>query len=188
MELKTELHESLRVTRGVVVAKCEGLSDYDVRRPVTASGTSLLGLVKHLTGCEQVYLATSFGRPTPFALPWVEDGSIWDNADMWAREDEPRAWLLDLYAQACAHSDQTIDALDLDAPGSVPHWSEERRATTLGALLVRMVDETAHHAGHADICREIIDGQGPPDRDEVGDAAHWSAYVARIQAAADSFR
>ena len=49
----------------------------------------------------------------------------------------------------------------------MPHWAEERRATTLGALLVRMVDETAHHAGHADICREIIDGQGAPDRDEA---------------------
>jgi hypothetical protein len=62
------------------------------------------------------------------------------------------------------------------------------RPTTLGALLVRMVDETAHHAGHADICREIIDGQGQPDRDQVGDDAFWSSYVARIQAAADSFQ
>jgi uncharacterized damage-inducible protein DinB len=188
MDLKAELHAYLQVTRGVLVAKCEGLSDYDVRRPVTASGTSLLGLVKHLTGIEQVYLATSFGRPTPFSLPWVDDGSIWDGADMWATEDEPREWLLDLYAQACAHSDETVAALDLDAPGSVPHWKEEDRATTLGALLVRMVDETAHHAGHADICREIIDGQGPPDRDQVGDDRFWSSYVARIQAAADHFR
>ncbi len=187
-DLKTELHSYLQVTRGVVVAKCDGLSDYDVRRPVTASGTSLLGLVKHLIGIEQVYLGTSFGRPTPFTLPWVEDGSIWDGADMWATEDEPRQWLLDLYAQACAHSDETIAALDLDSPGSVPHWDETRRATTLGALLVRMVDETAHHAGHADICREVIDGQGQPNRDEVGDPAYWSTYVARIQAAADSFR
>jgi uncharacterized damage-inducible protein DinB len=187
MDLKAELHAALRVSRGVLVAKCEGLSDHDVRRPVTASGTSLLGLVKHLIGIEQVYLGTSFGRPTPFTLPWVEDGSIWDGADMWATEDESREELLDLYAQACRHGDETIEALDLDAPGSVPHWSEERRATTLGALLVRMVDETAHHAGHADICREVIDGLGQPDRDEVGDDAFWSSYVARIQAAADTF-
>ena len=188
VDLKTELHSSLQATRAVLVAKCEGLSDYDVRRPMTASGTNLLGLVKHLTGIEQVYLATAFGRPTPYTLPWVEDGSIWDGADMWATADESRAWLLDLYEQACRHSDETIAALDLDAPGSVPHWSEERRATTLGALLVRMVDETAHHAGHADICRELIDGQGPPDRDEVGDDAFWATYVARVQAAADTFR
>ena len=188
MDLQEELHEKLRVTRGVLIAKCEGLSEYDVRRPVTASGTSLLGLVKHLIGIEQVYLGTSFGRPTPFTLPWVEDGSIWDGADMWATEDDSREWLLDLYAQACAHGDETIAALDLDSPGSVPHWDEERRATTLGVLLIRMVDETAHHAGHADICREIVDGQGQPDRDDVGDDAFWSTYVARIQAAAETFR
>jgi uncharacterized damage-inducible protein DinB len=188
VDLKVVLHGYLQDTRDVIVAKCEGLPEYDVRRPVTASGTSLLGLVKHLIGIEQVYLGTSFGRPTPFTLPWVEDGSIWDGADMWATADESREELLDLYARACRHGDQTIAALELDAPGSVPHWPEERRSTTLGALLVRMVDETAHHAGHADICRELIDGQGPPDRDEVGDDAFWASYVGRIQAAADAFR
>ena len=188
MDLKAELHSSLQATRGVLVAKCEGLSEYDVRRPVTASGTSLLGLVKHLVGLEQVYLGTAFGRPTPFTLPWVEDDSIWEGADMWATENESREELLSLYAAACRHSDETIAVLDLEAPGAVPHWAQERRATTLGGLLVRMVAETAQHAGHADICREIIDGQGQPDRDEVGDDASWSSYVARIQAAADSFR
>jgi hypothetical protein len=188
VDLKAELHGKLQVTRGVMVTKCAGLSEYDVRRPVTASGTSLLGLVKHLIGIEQVYLGTAFGRSTSFTLPWVEDGSIWDGADMWATEDESREELIDLYAQACQHSDETIAALDLDSPGSVPHWPEERRATTLGVLLFRMVDETAHQAGHADICREIIDGQGQADRDEVGDDAYWTSYVRRIQAAADAFR
>ncbi|MFL6022535.1 MAG: DinB family protein [Marmoricola sp.] len=188
-DLKAELHEKLRVTRAVMVAKLEGLSEYDVRRPVTASGTNLLGLVKHLVGCEQVYLGDSFGRPTPFTLPWVEDKSIWDNADMWVRPEESREYVLDLYDQACRHGDATIEALDLDAPGSVPHWPAERAATTLGVLLIRMVDETAHHAGHADICREIIDGSpGQADAQEIGDATYWSDYVATIQAAAETFR
>ncbi|MFL6158062.1 MAG: DinB family protein [Marmoricola sp.] len=188
-DLKAVLHEYLQVTRGVMVSKLDGLSEYDVRRPITASGTNLLGLVKHLVGCEEVYLGTAFGRPPTFApLPWVADGSVWDNADMWVRPEESRAYVLDLYEQACRHGDATIEALDLDAPGSVPHWPEERRATTLGALLVRMVDETAHHAGHADICREIIDGAGQADAAEIGDEAHWSEYVAKIQAAADAMR
>ena len=90
--------------------------------------------------------------------------------------------------QVCRHGDATIEALDLDAPGSVPHWQEGRRATTLGVLLIRMVDETAHHAGHADICREIIDGTGQADAAEIGDSAYWSDYVATIQAAAETFR
>ncbi|RNL78325.1 DinB family protein [Nocardioides marmorisolisilvae] len=189
-DLKAELHEKLQVTRGVMVAKLEGLSEYDARRPITASGTNLLGLVKHLVGCEEVYLGTSFGRPPSFApLPWVADNSVWENADMWVRPEESRAYILDLYDQACRHGDATIEALDLDAPGSVPHWPEERRATDLGTLLIRMVDETAHHAGHADILREIIDnapGQG--DAEEIGDATYWSDYVATIQAAAETFR
>ncbi len=188
IDLKDELHAKLRSTRAVMTAKLDGLSEYDVRRPLTASGTNLLGLVKHLTGNEQVYLGTAFGRPTPFTLPWVEDGSIWDGADMWATPQESREYLVGLYEQACRHGDETIAALDLDSPGSVPHWPEERRDTTLGVLLIRMVSETAQHAGHADICRELIDGQGQSDRDEIGDDGFWSAYVAQVQAAADAFR
>ncbi|MBO9523704.1 MAG: DinB family protein [Nocardioidaceae bacterium] len=187
-DLKDVLHARLRDARAVVVGKLEGLSEYDVRRPMTASGTNLLGLVKHLTGNEQVYLGTAFGRPGSFTLPWVEDGSVWDGADMWARPHESRQFLLDLYDQACRHGDDTIAALDLDSPGSVPHWPEERRATTLGVLLVRMVGETAQHAGHADICREMVDGQGPPDAASYGDEAFWAAYVGQVQAAADAFR
>lgn len=187
-DLKSELHAKLRDSRAVLVAKLDGLSEYDVRRPVVASGTNLLGLVKHMIGNEQVYLGTAFGRTTPFTLPWVEDRSIWENADMWARPEESREYLLDLYRQACDHGDATIGALDLDAPGSVPHWPEERRATTLGVLLIRMVSETAQHAGHADLCRELLDGSGQADADAIGNAEHWSEYRARLQAAAETFR
>lgn len=187
-DLKAELHAKLRVARATVLAKLDGLSEYDARRPMTASGTNLLGLVKHLVGCEHVYLGEAFGRTPPDRLPWYDDGSVWDDADMWATETESREYLLGLYERACAHSDATLATLDLDAPGAVAHWPEERRATTLGVLLIRMVEETAHHAGHADICRELIDGTGQSDRDEWGDPAYWEARVARIQRAAEAFR
>ena len=188
-DLKAELHEKLKVTRAVMLDKLEGLSEYDVRRPITASGTNLLGMIKHLVGVEQVYFGDSFDRPPPDTLPWNEDGSVWDGADMWVKPEESRDYIVGLYERACAHGDATISALDLDAPGAVPHWPEERRATTFGVILIRMVDETAHHAGHADICREIIDGRvGQADADEIGDAAYWSAYVAQVQAAANTFR
>ena len=71
-DLKAELHEKLKVTRAVMLDKLEGLSEYDVRRPITASGTNLLGLVKHLTGCEHAYLGDTFGRTPPDVLPWNE--------------------------------------------------------------------------------------------------------------------
>ncbi|HET6154435.1 MAG TPA: DinB family protein [Marmoricola sp.] len=187
-DLKAELHAKLQATRAILVAKLDGLSEYDVRRPMTASGTSLLGLVKHMIGNEEVYLGTAFDRPPPAVLPWIADGSVWEGADMWARAEESRAYLVDLYDQVCRHGDQTIAELPLDAPAFVPHWKEGRRDTTLAALLIRMVDETAHHAGHADICRELIDGQGPPDAADYGDTTYWSDYVATIQAAAETFR
>jgi hypothetical protein len=106
---------------------------------------------------------------------------------MWAGAEESREYLLGLYNRACSHADATIAAHDLDAPGHVPHWPEEQRETTLGMLLVRMGAETAQHAGHADIVRELIDGQAGRDHDELGDEAGWRDYVRRIQAAADVF-
>jgi hypothetical protein len=185
-DLKGVLLAKLHEARASLLSRLDGLDEYDVRRPMTASGTNLLGLVKHLVGIEHVYLGESLGRTPPDVLPWVADGSIWQGADMWATADESREYVLGLYQRACAHSDETVRTLDLEAPASVPHWPEERRITTLGFLLVRMVEETGHHAGHADICRELIDGRGGSDRDML-DEQGWSEYVARIQAAADAF-
>jgi hypothetical protein len=187
VDLKGVLLDKLREARSGLLASLDGASEYDVRRPMTPSGTNLLGLVKHLVGVEHVYLGESFGRTPPDVLPWVADGSVWQNADMWATADESRDQILGLYQRACAHSDATVAALDLDAPGSVPHWPEERRATTLGFLLVRMVEETGHHAGHADICRELVDGRSRSGNDDF-DADWWRDYLAAVQAAADRFR
>jgi hypothetical protein len=187
-DLKDELLAKLDQSRAVMLAKLEGLSEYDARRPITPTGTNLLGLVKHLASMEYGYLGDCFDRPAPDPLPWVEDGSIWDGADMWARPDESRDYVVGLYRRACAHSDQTVAALDLESPGTVAHWPEDRRDTTLGVLLVRMVAETAQHAGHADIVREMIDGSAGPDHDSDGwDADRWRTYLAQVQAAADVF-
>lgn len=186
LDLKTELHRKLQASRAALLSKLDGLSEYDRRRPMTPTGTNLLGLVKHLAGIEYIYLGGSVGYPAPESLSWIEDGSIWQGADMWARPDESSEYIIGLYQRACAHADGVIAALDLAAPGSVAHWPQERRATTLGALLIRMIAETAQHAGHADIIRELIDGKGGPDRDDI-DEPTWRDYVAQIQAAADAF-
>jgi Protein of unknown function (DUF664) len=185
-DLKEELHAKLRASRAVLLSKLDGLSEYDRRRPMTTSGTNLLGLVKHLAGLEYAYLGESFGHPAPETMSWIEDGSIWEGGDMWARPDESSDYVIGLYQRACAHADGVIDSLDLQAPGSVPHWPEDRRHRTLGFLLIRMVAETAQHAGHADIVRELIDGTGGPDHD-AADEATWLAYVGQVQAAADTF-
>jgi Protein of unknown function (DUF664) len=185
-DLKAELHRKLQAGRATLLSKLDGLSEHDRRRPMTPTGTNLLGLVKHLAGLEYGYLGESFSRPAPETLSWVDDGSIWQGADMWAKPDETSEYIIGLYRRACAHADRVIADLDLDAPGSVPHWPAGQRDTTLGVLLIRMVDETAHHAGHADIVRELIDGKGGPDQDAL-DESGWREYLAQVQAAADAF-
>lgn len=185
-DMKAELHGSLRSSRSGVLSKLEGLSEYDLRRPMTPTGTNLLGLVKHLAGLEYGYLGESLKRPAPETMSWVQDGSIWEGADMWATPNETSDYLIGLYQRACAHADQSIAELDLLTPGRVAHWAEGRRDTTLGVLLIRMVAETARHAGHADIVRELIDGRAGPDHDAL-DETDWQKYVARVQAAANSF-
>jgi hypothetical protein len=171
-----------------MLAALDGLSEYDIRRPMTPTATNLLGLVKHLAGIEFAYFGDSVGRPAPVRLPWVDDESIWDGADMWATAEQARDELVDLYRTAWRHSDESIAELGLDAPAHVAWWPEERRATTLGSLLVRLIAETARHAGHADILREMIDGRGGRDQDDMGDAGFWDRYVEQVQQAADSHR
>ncbi|WP_151083801.1 DinB family protein [Nocardioides cynanchi] len=188
MSLSADLGRYLQEGRDSVVRALDGLGEYDVRRPVVPSGTNLLGLVKHLTGVELGYLGASLGRPAPVSLPWEEDGSVWESADMWATPDQSREELLGLYRVAWQHSDESLARFPLDAPASVPWWPEERRTTTFGALVVRVVAETAQHAGHCDLAREIVDGRRGRDADDLGDETWWTAYVERIQAAADTFR
>jgi hypothetical protein len=68
----------------------------------------------------------------------------------------------------------------------VAHWPADRRDTTLGVVLIRMVTETAQHAGHADIIRELIDETGGPDQDAI-DESTWRDYIAQVQTAANAF-
>jgi hypothetical protein len=188
MTIGDDLHRYLQEARDSVVGSLDGLSEYDVRRPLVPSGTNLLGVVKHLTGIELSYLGTCVGRTPPVVLPWVEDGSIWDSADMWATADQSRDSLLDLYRTAWRHSDESLSTLPLDSHASVSWWSEGDRDTTLGHLVVRVLEDTAQHAGHCDIVRELIDARGGASASDAGDEEWWTSYVGRIQAAADEHR
>jgi Protein of unknown function (DUF664) len=187
-ELASYLHRYLQQGREAVLRGLDGLSEYDSRRPLTPSGSNILGLVKHLTGVECSSLGDSVGRPSPVHLPWVDDGSIWDGADMWTTADQSREYIVALYRQAWKHSDESVEALSLEAPANVAWWPEERRSTTFGHLLVRVVAETAQHAGHIEIMREGIDGRAGPEHDDIGGPEVWAAYVAQIQEAAARFR
>jgi hypothetical protein len=187
-DLREVLLEYLQSARERVVSRVDGLSEFDAHRPLTPSGTNLLGLVKHLASMEWTYLGSCVGRPRDPELTWIADGSIWEGADMWATATETTTELLTLYREVWEASDAAVRELGLDAPAHMAWWPAERRDSTLGVVLVRMLEETGQHAGHADIVRELVDGRGPDDADSYGDATYWADHVARIQAAAESFR
>jgi uncharacterized damage-inducible protein DinB len=184
---KAVLHRYLVRAREALVWKLDGLTEYEVRRPMVATGTNLLGLVKHVAYTEAEYLGVVFGRPfpqeSPFNAPDAEP-----NVDMWATAEESREAIVELYRTVWAHGDATIEALDLDAPGLVPWWLEDRRETSLRTVLVHVIAETNRHAGHADIVRELIDGSvglnpvysNLPDVDP----AWWLEYVRRLESVA----
>lgn len=190
---KEYLHAMLREVRDVMLWKLEGLSDAEIRRPMTRSGTNLLGLVKHLIGLETNYFGQTFDRmATEVRMPWWEDGSAEDatgragdeNGDFYAAIGESTDYIVDLYRRAWAHADRTITELDLDAVGTTPHSKE---TLTLRQVLVRMIGETGRHAGHADIVRELIDGSFGGTRHGHGsidptDEKWWQAYIARVAA------
>lgn len=185
---KEILRGYLQDGRDALMWKLEDVSEYDARRPMTATGTNLLGIVKHVASVEAGYFGDCFGRPFDQVFPWFADDAE-PNADMWATADESRDSIVDLYRRVWVHSDATIGALDLQAQGHVPWWRPERQQVTLQQLLVHMIAETHRHAGHMDIVRELIDERvGWKAQSRILPDIDWVTYRAHVQAVADRFR
>ena len=183
---KADLVRYLQTAREALVWKLDGLSEYDIRRPLTPTGTNLLGLVKHVAGVELGYFGDTFDRPSGELLPWVADDAE-PNADMWATADESREQILDLFRRSWKHAEATFEALPLDAVGHVPWWPAERSEVTLHQIMVHMLAETDRHAGHADIVRELIDGAAGlrEGNDNLADLpSGWEEYRDRLEQAA----
>ncbi len=191
MDAKDMLLSYLERGREAMLWKLDGLSEYDVRRPMTLTGTNLLGLVKHLASIELGYLGEVMGRPSGIPLPWFDEPDQPPNADLYATADETREQIVELYRTAGRLTAATVAALDLDAPGRVPWWGE-RGEVTLHQILVHVIAETHRHAGHADIIREAIDGATGmrPDVDNLADldAEGWRRQYDELQAIAEQFR
>jgi hypothetical protein len=184
-EDKDTLHQYLGEGRTALRWKLEGLGEYDLRRPLTPTGTNLLGLVKHVASMEALYFGEVFDLPFGESLPWLGDEAE-SNADFWATTEESAQDIIGFYDRACAHADATIAALDLHAIGHVRWWGGAE--VTLHKILVHMVAETHRHAGHADIVRELVDGEVgilPDDSNMVDeDEAWWAGYLERLEATA----
>lgn len=148
---KTSLRVALERHREAVLWKLEGLDDEQLRRPMTPSGTNILGLVKHLGGAELGWFCGAFGRETG-PLPF--DFEVDETSDMRVEPDESTADILAFYARARAAADRVIEELALDDLGKA--WFGD--AVSLRWVLIHMTTETTRHAGHLDILRELIDG------------------------------
>lgn len=155
--VKQTLHRYLQKHRAALLGKLDGLAERQARWPVTPTGTNVLGVVKHVATVQAGYFGDVFDRPLPDPPAWMRDGAA-DDADMYATLDETLADIVAFHHASAAHADATIEALDLDARGVVPWWPEGHRDVTLHRILVHMAYETARHAGHADIVREMLDG------------------------------
>jgi uncharacterized damage-inducible protein DinB len=146
--------ESLRVAldrhRNVVLWKINGLDEEQLRQPMTPSGTNLLGLVKHLASVEYGWFCATFGRPSD-AVPFDEDDP---DADLRVEPDETKDDIVDYYGRARADADRAIDEIGLDDTGTAWHGA----TVSMRWVLIHMVEETARHAGHMDILRELLDG------------------------------
>jgi uncharacterized damage-inducible protein DinB len=153
---KKSLQVALERHRDAVLWKLEGLGDDDLRRQMTPSGTSLLGLVKHLGAVEYGWFCTTFGHSTE-PLPFDEEDP---EADLRIRPEETTEDVLAFYGRARAAADQVIGELDVEDTGTA--WFGD--TATMRWVLIHMVEETARHAGHVDILRELIDGMAGDHR------------------------
>jgi len=194
-EEKQSLHWYLQYAREVLLWKLDGLSDYDIRRPMTPTGTNLLGLVKHCAAVDFMYFGQVLDRPFPGQddLDWHEGDDAELSGGMYATEAESREQVSDFYRRVWAHSDATIAELPLDARGTVPWWPEDSRHPTLHTLLVHTIQDLARHAGQADIIRESIDGavglrEGVTGMPPEADAAAWKQHYDKLESIARSAR
>jgi uncharacterized damage-inducible protein DinB len=146
--------ESLRVAlqrhRDAVLWKVEGLDDEQLRRPMTPSGTTLLGLVKHLGAVEYAWFCETFGRETE-PLPFDDDDP---EADLRVEPHETTADVVAFYRRAWAAADAVIEETGLEETGKA--WFGED--VSLRWVMIHLVEETARHAGHVDVVRELLDG------------------------------
>ncbi|HZX03656.1 DUF664 domain-containing protein [Kribbella sp.] len=178
---KTLLLNLLSDVQRSLLWKIEGLSDEELRRPMTPTGTNLIGIVKHLTGITYGYLVAAFGREQPAdrMADGTDDEELWFGLDLWATPDESAAELVAAYERACAAAARAIEELELETVGT----HHTGNAVTLREMILTVLLDTTRHTGHADVVRELTDGrvgQHAGDPMSPDDPEYLRMYRARI--------
>ena len=138
MDVNGDLYSYLRGARETLVWKLEGLAEYDKRRPMTPTGTNLLGLVKHSARSHLLYFCDVFGRPQDESLRWLSD--VTPGSDMWAKHDESTDDIVSAYRRSWELADETVSELPIDARGRVPWWGDD--PVTLEHVVVHLTAVT----------------------------------------------
>jgi uncharacterized damage-inducible protein DinB len=148
------LREFLDYQREALVRKVEGLSNAEARLTPTESQLSLLSILKHSTVWErrwfQVIMA---GHASTEEWPGIRSQTGEDLTFHLADLDTIESVIAD-YQNQVAASNEVLTTFELDAPCAWPGMAHQN----LRFVALHMIEETARHAGHADIIRETIDG------------------------------
>jgi hypothetical protein len=150
---KTMLSAFLDRYRETILWKLDGLSTEQASRQLVPSATTLLGVVKHLAYVERWWFQMNFAGDR-VTFPWPEDEPDQD-IDFRVGTTDTIESIRALYEQQVARSRAVVAAASLEAMGRGVDKVEPR---SLRWIMVHMIDETARHAGHADILRELTDG------------------------------
>jgi hypothetical protein len=138
--------------RETMVWKLDGLSKEQASARLVPSPTTLLGIVKHLAYVERWWFQMNFAGD-PVSFPWPEDEPD-EDIDFRVTTTDTIEGIRALYEQECARSREIVAAASLDDLAK----DQKRGDRTMRWIMVHMIEETARHAGHADILRELTDG------------------------------
>lgn len=142
----------LLALRQAVERKVAGVAAADARRPMVPSGTSLAGLVRHLADVENYWFRFVMASESDIPFYGFGDDGAFSTAD-----DVDLGEALDRYRKAQAATDRIVAAAD--GPDQLASRAHGDQTPTLRWVLIHVIDETARHAGHADILRELLDGE-----------------------------
>jgi len=143
--------------RDTILWKLQGMSDEDLRRVIVPSGWSALGMVKHLAYVEQGWFRHRLAGEPRGPVPWTDEDP---DADFRVEPGETNDAIIGLYRSECEHSRAVAAKASLD--DLAKEWPADRPPQdrpTLRWIYLHMIEETARHAGHLDVARELIDGK-----------------------------
>jgi hypothetical protein len=148
----------LAAQRDVVLAIVEGLDEEAWHRSVVPSGWTPAGLIEHLGGAEWHWFLGVVANSNP-EPPEDEDLPPYDPSAAFV-SDRPSAEIIADYREQCAQSDAVLAVTPLSARPRGRHGDPEMdEPPDVRWVMLHMIEETARHAGHLDIARELIDGR-----------------------------